>query len=313
MNGPAQKAGGAAAAERSDGGLAGAAYGVGPLEVAITVDDLPAHGPAYPGLDRLALAEQFLAAFAAHRVPSVYGFVNGQRVDEDPATELVLKRWLAAGHALGNHSWSHPSLQTTPLPQYLADIERGEAVLEKLGALGNWRPFRHPFLLEGDTHEQREAVREFLRDRGYTSAQVSIEADDWAYNTAYARSAELGRADAMQALVADLVLRHVAELTRVRALTHALMGRDIAHVLLLHLGCASAAAIEPLLVAYERAGVRWIGLRAALADPFYAIETAPLPHGASAPYRLATERALEAPLAPRDDVHARLLALCSAG
>lgn len=281
------------------------------LEVAITVDDLPVHGQPYPGLDRRQIAEQLLAAFRAHRVPSVYGFVNGKGVDDDPSTEAILRSWLAAGYPLGNHTWSHPSLKDTALPEYLADIERGEAILKKLNAFGSFRPFRYPFLFEGDTAETRDAVRHYLRQRGYTRATVTIDGDDWAYNGPFARCKELGNDAETERLISDYVARHVAELERARELTRSLVGRDVAHVLLLHIGAADAAAIEPLLTAYEQRGVKWIGLEQALADPFHALETRePMPFGGADPYRLAKERGIELSSPPRDDVQARLASTC---
>ena len=283
-----------------------------PLEVAITVDDLPVHGPAARGVDRGAIATGLLEAFAAHRVAPVTGFVNGERVEKDPRTEAILRRWLAAGHPLGNHTWSHPSLNATALPAYLADIERGEAILIELGALGAWKPFRYPFLYEGDTPDKRDRVRSFLRRRGYTIAPVSIDADDWAYNPPYARCTELGDRIAAEKLVADFVAGHVDELHRVRDLTRELVGRDIKHVLLLHIGVADAAAIDGLLTAYEREGVRWIDLPTALADPFYSLDTAePVRYGAAAPYRLARERGVKAPPPVfARDLEQRLAATC---
>jgi peptidoglycan/xylan/chitin deacetylase (PgdA/CDA1 family) len=281
------------------------------LSVAITVDDLPVHGRPYPGIDRGKIADQLLAAFAAHRVPQVYGFVNGKRVDDDPATEAILRRWLAAGYPLGNHTWSHPSLNETPLPDYIADIEHGEAVLKRLNAFGAFKPFRYPFLFEGNTPATRDAVRHYLKQRGYTRATVTIDAEDWAYNGPFARCREIGDDAETQRLVTDYVARHVAELERARELTRRLVGRDVAHVLLLHIGAADAAAIEPLLTAYELNGVRWISLEQALSDPFHALETRdPMPFGAADPYRLAKERGVKLSSPPPDDIEARLATTC---
>jgi peptidoglycan-N-acetylglucosamine deacetylase len=162
------------------------------LSVAITVDDLPVHGQPYPGIDRGKIADQLLAAFAAHHVPSVYGFVNGKKVEDDPATEAILRRWLAAGYPLGNHTWSHPSLKEMPVPDYIADIEHGEAILKKLNAFGAFKPFRYPYLFEGDTAETRDAVRHYLKEHGYTRATVTIDGEDWAYNGPFARCREIG-------------------------------------------------------------------------------------------------------------------------
>jgi peptidoglycan-N-acetylglucosamine deacetylase len=282
------------------------------LQVAITVDDLPVHGPAFEGIDREAIAERMLATFAAHRVAPVFGFVNGKRVDDDPRTEAILRKWIGAGHPLGNHTWSHPSLNATALPEYFADIERGEAILERLGALGSWKPFRYPFLFEGNTIEKRDRVRAFLRERGYTAAPVSIDGNDWAYNPPYGRCVERGDRATAARLITEFVDVHVAELRNMRTLTSALVGRDIKHVLLLHIGAADAAAIDALLTAYEREGVQWIDLRTALADPFYSLDTAQaFSFGAAAPYRIAKERGVRTPPSTFDpEAERRLDATC---
>src|SRR6187455_2379207 len=174
--------------------------GAEPIQVAVTIDDLPVHGPAPPGVTRLAMTERLLAAFAAHHLTSVHGFVNGKRVDDDPATEAVLRRWVAAGHELGNHSWSHPSLNTAALDAYLADLRRGEEILARVAPGQPWKVFRYPFLQQGDTVEKRDGVRRFLTEAGYAVADVTIDADDWAYNPPFVRCAERGDQSALRAL-----------------------------------------------------------------------------------------------------------------
>ena len=268
--------------------------GAASVQVAVTVDDLPVHGPTPPGVSRLAITERLLAAFAAHDLPPVHGFVNGKRVDDNPATEAVLRRWVAAGQELGNHSWSHPSLNTTALDAYLADVQRGEDILARVAPRQTWKVFRYPFLQQGDTVEKRDGVRRFLAETGYVVADVTIDADDWAYNAPFARCAERGDQATLVALRRSFVRGHVEELRRVRAVTRTLAGRDVPQVLLLHAGAADADAIDALLTAFEAEGARWIGLRAALADPFYAPAThAPVPSGSALPYVLARERGLK--------------------
>jgi peptidoglycan-N-acetylglucosamine deacetylase len=264
-----------------------------PIPVAVTVDDLPVHGPMPPGADRLAMIERLLSAFAAHQLPPVHGFVNGQRVD-GPATEAVLRRWVAAGHELGNHSWSHPSLNTTALDAYLADVRRGEDIIARVAPRQTWKVFRYPYLQQGDTVEKRDGVRRLLSETGYAVAEVTIDADDWAYNPPFVRCAERGDQSTLVALRRWFVREHVEELRRVRAITRKLAGRDVPQVLLLHAGAADADAIDALLTAFEAEGARWVGLRAALDDPFSAPAThAPVPFGSALPYVLAGEHGLK--------------------
>ncbi len=268
-----------------------------PVEVAVTVDDLPVHGPSFPGIDRAAIAERILAAFHRHHLPPVYGFVNGKRVDDDPATEAILRRWLETGNLLANHTYSHVSLNAVGLPAYFEDIERGESILRKLEPdAATWRYFRYPFLFEGETADKRDGARRYLREHGYTIAEVSIDADDWAYNPPFARCSARGDAAAIQPLLRSLVDGHVEELRRVRGICERLVHRDIRYVLLLHVGASEAAAIDDLLSAYEREGVRWVDLPTALADPFYAEDPGPpVAFGGSFPYLVARARGVAVP------------------
>ena len=65
-------------------------------------------------------------------------------------------------------------------------------------------------------------------------------------------------------------------------------------MLLLHIGAADADALDALLSAYEKEGVRWIPLAKALADPFYAFDPAlPARYGAAFPYLVAKSRGVK--------------------
>jgi peptidoglycan/xylan/chitin deacetylase (PgdA/CDA1 family) len=273
-------------------------------EVAVTVDDLPTHGPPTPGFDRVAIAERLLSAFNRHGIREVYGFVNGKRVADDPSLEAILRRWREAGHPLGNHTYSHVNLNQMSLADYFADLEHGEEILKKLESdAGLWKIFRYPFLYEGDTNEKRDGVREYLSARGYIKAEVSIDADDWAFNAPFSRCTEQNDVASLTQLHQLFVDEHVEELRRMRELGHRLVHREVRQILLLHIGAADADAIEDLLTAYEREGVKWIDLQRALADEYYQLDTgAPARFGAAFPYRVAKARAVQvgAPVFARD-------------
>jgi len=264
------------------------------VEVAVTVDDLPIHGPETPGMDRMAIAERLLAAFHRHGLRSVYGFVNGKRVADDPSTEAILRRWRQAGHPLGNHTYSHVSLNAVGLSAYFADLEKGEEILKKLEPDASvWKVFRYPFLFEGDTSEKRDGVRHYLREHRYTMAPVTIDADDWAFNAPFSRCTAQNDVESLAKLRRIFVDGHVEELRRIRELSRTLMHREVRQVLLLHIGAAVADSVEDLLNAYERQGVRWIDLRTALADGIYGLESGDVArYGAALPYRLAKARGI---------------------
>lgn len=246
-----------------------------PIDVAITVDDLPHHGPDVPGQSRLAIHQAFLSSFRAHHLPPVYGFVIGGQLDAHPEDRAALEAWVASGNPVGNHTRTHPDLRKTSGDAYLADLAANEPLLRELehGADDStWRVFRYPYLEEGTDLESRARIRDQIVARGYRIAEVTIDFYDWAYNAPYARC--LDRRD--QAAIAALKKNYLDDarlsLRWADAAARALFGRPIEQILLLHVGAFDALVIDDLLTEYERLGVRFVSLERALADPVYAGE-----------------------------------------
>ena len=161
----------------------------GATEMAVTIDDLPTHGPMPPGVQRVAIGRDMISVLKRRGVREAYGFVNGGQVKGDPQHSAILKMWHQAGLGLGNHTFSHPNLNRVTASEYIADIERNEAVLAEVAGPRWERIFRYPYLHEGDTLQKRDAVRRWLTARGYQIAQVTVYFDDWAWNDAPMRDA----------------------------------------------------------------------------------------------------------------------------
>lgn len=241
-----------------------------PLRVAITVDDLPAHGPSVPGVSSLQIHQALLEAFAAHEVPQVYGFLNAGKLREAPELRAALEAWTAAGHPLGNHTYDHSSLRKTTLKAYFRDIAGNEPLLDELALGGHRVPtFRYPFLLEGMSREDTTAIRAHLDKRGYRIAPVTIDFYDWAFNPPYARCLAIADETALAALRKTFIDHAIEMLEWSDAAAHDLYGRRIPHILLLHAGAFDAEMIDPLLQAMEERDVEWVSLDDALADPIY--------------------------------------------
>ncbi|HLA62984.1 MAG TPA: polysaccharide deacetylase family protein [Rhodothermales bacterium] len=109
-----------------------------PRSVAVTIDDLPLNaGPPSLRCDAdglTAMHGELLGHLAAHEAPAV-AFVNAGRVcDSLPAgfLETTLTRWLDGGHALGNHTATHPDITNVSVAAYGADVLAGEPLLRRL-------------------------------------------------------------------------------------------------------------------------------------------------------------------------------------
>ena len=244
----------------------------GHLQVAFTFDDLPAHGPLPPGEYRPEPMRTIINVLKTEHMPPIYGFVNGFRTAEYPYQAELLREWLAAGNPLGNHTWSHPSLDKSSAEKYIHNIAENEPLLEKVDPLGDWHWFRFPYLEEGDTMAKRNAVRDYLLDHHYKIAEVTLDFGDYMWNDAYARCA-VKHEDAAVASLHDSYLATADEyITYSRTLSQRLYGRDIPYVLLLHVGAFDAKMLPDLIALFRKRGFTFVTLPQAESDPAYSVD-----------------------------------------
>jgi peptidoglycan/xylan/chitin deacetylase (PgdA/CDA1 family) len=256
--------------------LAATAQTPPPAAVAITFDDLP-YG-SVPAEDDAALAVmtgRLLQSMQAERVPAV-GFVNEAKLYRDGILDAgrvdLLRRWIRAGFELGNHTYSHPSLNRVPLEAFQADVLRGETVTRALmqneGRPLRW--FRHPFLHQGKTADVRSAFQAFLAAQGYTTAPVTVNNSEWVFAVAYSRALAQGDPDAARQIGAAYVPYMQAAFARAEQLAIDLFGRAIPHVLVLHANSLNADYFGALAAMLEQRGYRFISLDDAIRDSAYA-------------------------------------------
>jgi peptidoglycan/xylan/chitin deacetylase (PgdA/CDA1 family) len=241
--------------------------------VAVTFDDLPAVAQGDRSVATYErITDGLLGALGEHRVPAI-GFVNEEKLltdgRVDPRRVATLRRWIDAGHELGNHAYSHPDFHTTPVDAYIADVARGDSVTRLVMRAVGRRPrfFRHPFLHTGRTLDDRRRFESFLAGRGYRVAPVTIDNYDYLFAAAY----DLAPDPATRGRVADEYIRYMEAVTAYyEQQSVALLGREIPQVLLLHANHINADHFGRLAQMYRRRGYAFIPLDRALRDPAYA-------------------------------------------
>lgn len=278
-------------------------------QIAITFDDLPVHGPLPPGETRLDVAHQVIAALHKAHVPPTYGFVNAIHLEQQPDTIEVLKAWREAGNPLGNHTWSHPNLDQTPLTDFVANLAHDEPTLQSLMGNADWHWFRFPYLAEGDTQEKRVAIREYLALHGYRIAGVTMSFADYDWNEPYARCSEKGNRKSIAWLEHSYLAAADHSIRFDRTLSKELYGHEIPYVLLMHIGAFDGHMLPRLLALYQRRGFSFVSLEQAESDPFYKIDTdVTLPPGPDNLEGVASSR--HVPLPSSESFTAQLQAIC---
>jgi peptidoglycan-N-acetylglucosamine deacetylase len=234
----------------------------------VTVDDLPIAGSAASGdaAARRATTEALLAVLRKHRVPAV-AFVIAGNV-KTPEDEALLQRWLAEGHELGSHSRTHPSYTAVATEAFLADLAAARSTLTAfLTPRGKTlRFFRFPYLREGDTPEKVTAVRAALAAAGERNVPVTIDNQDWSFDTRWAAAVASGDASAIDEVRQDYLAALRLAVTRAETDADAQLGRQAPQVLLLHANAVGAANWDALFAWLAARGHRFATADEVLAD-----------------------------------------------
>jgi peptidoglycan/xylan/chitin deacetylase (PgdA/CDA1 family) len=139
-------------------------------ELALTFDDGP--NPAW--------TPQLLEMLAAHEVRATF-FLLGGYAQAEP--ELV-RRIAAAGHVVGNHSWSHPDLALAGRSRIREELTRTRETLEQITGAAV-RYFRPPY------GSRRPATLAIARELGMRPVLWNAMTADWSETSAERIAARL--------------------------------------------------------------------------------------------------------------------------
>jgi peptidoglycan/xylan/chitin deacetylase (PgdA/CDA1 family) len=129
-----------------------------PDEIALTFDDGP----------NVAWTPKLLEILASHEVRATF-FLLGGRAKAEP--ELV-QRMAAAGHVIGNHTWSHPNLARSSSQVIREELKRTQQMLEQIsGAAAKF--FRPPY------GARRPEVFRVAREMGLEPVLWNAMVPDW--------------------------------------------------------------------------------------------------------------------------------------
>ncbi len=236
-------------------------------KVAITFDDLPVNGKLPPGVTQAETTKNVLAILKKRHVPPVYGFINAKKLEGIADGAEALKLW-AAAEPVANHTYAHMDLEQNTPEAFEREIEQNEPALELL-AKGDWHWLRYPYLREGDTVEKRRAVRAYLQAHGYRIAQVTLDWEDYLWNTAYARCAAKNDTKSIAWLRSSYLNTASEFLDLGREQSRLIFGHEINYVLLLHLGAFSSTILPDALDLLKKKGFKVVTLEEAESDPAY--------------------------------------------
>jgi peptidoglycan/xylan/chitin deacetylase (PgdA/CDA1 family) len=245
-------------------------------QIAVTIDDLPAGmADRMPAADITAMTTKLLGTLRDQKIP-VVGFVNEKKLyklGEVDERIKALQMWLDYGFELGNHTFSHASLNQVGLKAWEDDVIQGESVTRLLLAQHKMklRYFRHPYLDTGRDLLTRRQAEEFLVGRGYRIAPITLDGWDWAFAGIYEDAKKRNDSALEQQIVRDYLSYHDAVFAYSEQLSVKVAGYEPKQILLLHASNLEADHIGELLDVLRKRGYRFITLQDALSDSVYSL------------------------------------------
>jgi len=243
-------------------------------EIAITIDDLPVVTRVQDQDWQIEITDSLLKHLKKYDVPAAGFIIKNKVINSEGVNTFqlnLLKKWYAAGMELGNHTYSHKSLNKISSSEYISDIELGDEVFTQIEI--NFKPvlFRHPFLHTGRDSITRSAVNNYLSDNSYVIAPVSIDNADYIYARAYENAIRNNDENIRKQIASD----YLSYMTRVveyyENQSELLLGYEIKQILLLHANRLNADLFDELARMLVLRGYKFIPVKEALKDPAYAL------------------------------------------
>jgi peptidoglycan/xylan/chitin deacetylase (PgdA/CDA1 family) len=241
--------------------------------VAITLDDGPVVNEMKDLENFRRIAGRLREALVAEKVPATI-FINERQLNvpgqRDGRAE-VLAQWLEAGYDLANHTYSHPSINKVPLWQFEDDLVRGEVVMRSLlearGRKLEW--FRYPFLDSGPSAEVHQAFLDFLEQRHYRVAHVTVDYKDYSFAGVYARQLRAGKSDVAEKIKQAYLDQVPLGFEHSEKASMELYGYELPQILLIHCNELNSVSLRESIARMRQRGYSFVTLDEATRDPAY--------------------------------------------
>jgi peptidoglycan/xylan/chitin deacetylase (PgdA/CDA1 family) len=243
-------------------------------KVAVTIDDGPVVGEARDLGNFQRISRGLLSSLEAEKVPATI-FINERQLNvpgQRDGRAAVLSQWLDAGYDLGNHTYSHPSLNRVSLREFQDDVVRGDVVMRPLveahGKKMVW--FRYPFLHSGTTQEVHQGIVDFLEQRQYRVAHVTVDYADYSFAGVFTRLLRAGDAANAEKVKQAYLDQVDVGFDHAEKASVEVFGYEVPQILLIHCNELNSLTLRESVGRMRKRGYAFITLDEAVKDPAYA-------------------------------------------
>lgn len=231
-------------------------------EIAITIDDLPFVGSGTSTPANLKRTQiRFMAivnTLVEEKVPAT-GFAIGGAVAKNEWE--LLETFRNQGLNIGNHTYTHRSLNGINAEKYITDIDRADKSLARV--MTEPKYFRYPYLAEGNG-EKKQQVVDYLNDHDYVIAPVTVDSKDYEFNAQFYRIPYRQRASRLPQFkkrYLDFIWQQTLKAEQ-RAKKNT--SSSTKQILLIHANLLNSLCLNDIIAMYRQKGYTFISLADAL-------------------------------------------------
>jgi len=244
-------------------------------QVCFSFDDLPvvSYGITDTTFQK-KLTDKLILSLKRNRIPAI-GFVNEKKLYNKGVLSQfqvnLLRNWVNNGLDLGNHTFSHPDYNSASFKDYSRDVLKGETITKELLVEKNKTItyFRHPFLHVGNTKAKADSLNDFLRNRGYRVAPVTIDNEDYLFALAYKKAKDQNDAKLTGKIGRDYIGYMEDKLKYFEKQADKLFGRPVNQILLLHASLLNSDYLDSLAIMIKKNDYVFVNMNKALEDEVY--------------------------------------------
>ena len=269
-------------------------------EISLTFERLPSLKP-YGFFIPREISNMILRSLQGHGIIAA-GFVQEEKIDDDLPSFVVLQDWVEQGHLLGNNTYSYVDLNEVSSDDFIEHVADGQKYIRKVtrATRANYRYIRFPQLHQGNTNGKKKDVAKRLSRADYVIVPATVIPSDFNFNRVYVETKQGSEEmDRLRAVYLD----HLSKsLDYAEEQSERVFGRQVKHILRLHMGVATANFIDGIIDLLKERGYEFVSLEDALSDPAYETEEEYVgPLGLSFLDRVAATQGI-----PYDGDHARI-------
>jgi len=226
-----------------------------------------------PPKDSYATAQLLMDVLKSHHIPAM-GFVTGSSISDGdkifPVRAEIVKMWRDQGFEVGIGGFRHLSFYDTPYDEYVANIEKNEAVTKKvLGNETSLRYFSYPYLNTGRSTADRDRFESWLAGQGLSSVKYTVDNQEWMYSYAYDMARNDNDINTMKEIKASFLDYMSKMIDHFENYSRDMFGRDIPQTMVLTTSRLVADTGNDLFGMLEKRGYKFVSINQAQSDPAY--------------------------------------------